>query len=172
MRVRVSMPSSQARAAPFQRRGNWCSKSGSTRWIRDWNTALDELDVTSFLVKTIPGTLRYDRNRITVAAGREISLVFDNNDLMPHNLVLVAPGAEEEVGESADLMAAQADGLARGYVPDSKHVLHATRLLQPGQSQKLSITAPARPGEYPYLCTFPGHWRSMRGPLVVTVPGK
>ena len=25
--------------------------------------------------------------------------------------------------------------------------------------------APAEPGEYPFVCSFPGHWATMRGVL-------
>ena len=31
----------------------------------------------------------------------------------------------------------------------------------------LEFTAPTTPGDYPYLCTFPGHWRMMNGVLKV-----
>jgi putative heme-binding domain-containing protein len=33
--------------------------------------------------------------------------------------------------------------------------------------QKLSFTAPTKPGVYPYVCTYPGHWRRMYGALYV-----
>jgi putative heme-binding domain-containing protein len=39
--------------------------------------------------------------------------------------------------------------------------------LQPRQSQRLAITAPSKPGVYPYVCTYPGHWRRMYGALYV-----
>ena len=29
------------------------------------------------------------------------------------------------------------------------------------------FTAPKQPGRYPFLCTFPGHWRVMKGVLIV-----
>ena len=35
------------------------------------------------------------------------------------------------------------------------------------QKAEITFTAPAAPGSYPYICTFPGHWRIMRGVLVV-----
>jgi len=31
----------------------------------------------------------------------------------------------------------------------------------------LRFTAPDKPGEYPYICTFPGHWRIMQGVMKV-----
>ena len=37
----------------------------------------------------------------------------------------------------------------------------------PAFQQRLSFTAPTKPGVYPYLCTFPGHWRRMYGALYV-----
>jgi putative heme-binding domain-containing protein len=45
--------------------------------------------------------------------------------------------------------------------------LHATKLVPPGQKTKLAFTAPTELGEYPYVCTFPGHWRRMTGILAV-----
>ncbi len=32
---------------------------------------------------------------------------------------------------------------------------------------KTAFTAPKEPGEYPYVCTFPGHWRLMKGVMTV-----
>ncbi len=40
-------------------------------------------------------------------------------------------------------------------------------MLQPGETQALSFDAPAEPGIYPYVCTYPGHWRRMYGALYV-----
>ncbi|MFP6872698.1 MAG: PVC-type heme-binding CxxCH protein [Verrucomicrobiales bacterium] len=128
---------------------------------------LDGLGVSTFLIKTVPGRMLFDRTRLVVRPGRNISILFENNDLMPHNLLIIEPGAVQEVGAAADLMAARTDGLKRGYVPDSGRILQSTRLLRPGESGRLDFTVPARPGEYPFICTFPGHWRSMRGVIEV-----
>jgi putative heme-binding domain-containing protein len=57
--------------------------------------------------------------------------------------------------------------MARGYVPNSPQVLLASRLPPPRDSQRLRYTAPAQPGVYPYVCTYPGHWRRMYGALYV-----
>jgi azurin len=86
---------------------------------------------------------------------------------MPHNLVVVKPGAIEEIGAAADLMAADVKARAKGYIPASKKVLWSTNLLQPKGRHELKLMAPAEPGEYPFVCTYPGHWRAMRGKLVV-----
>jgi putative heme-binding domain-containing protein len=57
--------------------------------------------------------------------------------------------------------------MARHYIPKSDKVLLGSRLLQTGQTQALSFNAPTKPGVYPYVCTYPGHWRRMYGTLYV-----
>ena len=53
------------------------------------------------------------------------------------------------------------------FVPKSKKVLLSSTLLQPREIQKLSFIAPTKPGVYPYVCTYPGHWMRMHGALYV-----
>lgn len=67
----------------------------------------------------------------------------------------------------AEKTAESPDATARHFVPQSDKVLLGSRLLQPGESQALSFEAPAQPGVYPYVCTYPGHWRRMYGALYV-----
>jgi azurin len=40
-------------------------------------------------------------------------------------------------------------------------------MLEPGQTQRLQLTAPGAPGKYEYVCTFPGHWMIMWGTMNV-----
>jgi putative heme-binding domain-containing protein len=102
-----------------------------------------------------------------VKAGKPVEILFENTDLMPHNLVITQPGAMAEIGEMAEAAATQPGALERHYVPASKKILLASRLLQPREAQKLSFIAPDKPGVYPYVCTYPGHWRRMHGALYV-----
>src|SRR5207248_138871 len=96
-----------------------------------------------------------------------VEIILQNDDAMQHNLVVVTPGALEEIGLAAEKMLPEPDANSRLYVPQSPKVLQATRLLDPGQQARLSFTAPDEPGDYPYLCTYPGHWRRMVGTLAV-----
>ena len=116
------------------------------------------------ILGTLPG-LRYDRDELTVRAGDRVRLVFSNQDDMPHNVLLVAPGTADRVGEAAMKMGIR--GPQRDYVPDTPDVLHFTRLLEPGQSDTILFTAPTKPGLYEYVCTYPGHYMTMRGVLRV-----
>ena len=128
---------------------------------------LGELGVKVVLIRAVPHRMIYDVRRVVVEAGKPVELIFENSDFMPHNLVVAAPGARQEIGIEADAMSATPDDLGRLYVPDSKKVLHATPLVDSGKRVKLSFVAPTKPGKYDYLCTFPGHWRLMYGALVV-----
>lgn len=118
-------------------------------------------------IQAVPGRMQFSPRELKVKAGAPVHLVFENPDLMLHNLLILAPGSAEEIGALADVMATEPSALQRGYIPDSKKVLHATPLVQPKRSAELRFTAPTEPGDYPILCTFPGHWRMMRGTLVV-----
>jgi azurin len=53
------------------------------------------------------------------------------------------------------------------YVPAMAEVLFHTRLLNPQETVKLQFIAPAQAGDYPYVCTFPGHWSIMNGVMKV-----
>ena len=130
---------------------------------------LDDLGVTVILLRTLIDQTSYDKRRIVVETGKRVEIVLENQDFMPHNLVITVPGAREEIGLAADRMPtpARPDSQGRYYVPASPKVLYATKLLEPGQTEKLNFEAPSEPGDYPYLCTFNGHWRRMFGHLLV-----
>jgi putative heme-binding domain-containing protein len=81
--------------------------------------------------------------------------------------VFVKPGALEEVGLEAERTAQDADARDRQFVPASDKILLASKLLGPGETQSLVLDVPSEPGMYPYVCTYPGHWRRMFGVLVV-----
>ncbi len=129
--------------------------------------ALGELGVNVVRIRTIPHKMIYNRSRIYVEAGKPVELVLENSDIMPHNLLITRPGAMQRVGEAAERMATQPDAFAKNFIPDLSEVMLGTRLLQPSETQRLQFTAPSTPGEYPYVCTFPGHWRRMNGIMYV-----
>jgi len=86
---------------------------------------------------------------------------------MPHNVVIARPGALEKVGKAADAMVAAPDGYQKHFVPAIPEVLHSTPLVPAGEIFRLDFTAPSRAGESPFICTFPGHWQTMKGILKV-----
>lgn len=142
------------------------NESDLAAFTAEWKKAEAELG-PALRVQAVPNQLQFAPKELRVKAGAKVRLVFDNPDLMLHNLVVIAPGAEEEIGALCDQLAADPNGQARAYVPASPKVLHATPLVAPKARAELVFDAPPTPGAYPFLCTFPGHWRLMKGTLIV-----
>ena len=130
--------------------------------------SFDELVVRTIRVEAVPAAMKFNIGRFSVIAGEEIEIEFINPDEMPHNLLIVGPGALESVSLKAEAMAKEPDAFAKNFVPDSPDVLFATKLINRGESARLRFTAPDRTGAYPFVCTFPGHWRTMNGIMQVT----
>ncbi|MAB78660.1 MAG: dehydrogenase [Planctomycetes bacterium] len=134
---------------------------------RELRRSVRRLGPQTVVIRTISDSLLFDRKEFTVVASRPVELVFENTDIMPHNLVVAAIGALAKVGLAAEAMALAGDAWDLAYVPQMSEVLHATGLLQPGASQVLSFDAPSTAGDYPFVCTFPGHWARMNGTMRV-----
>lgn len=131
-----------------------------TKQPADWTKGAEQ----TIVLNPVPG-LKFNTSAITVRAGTKIKLTFKNSDDMLHNVVITAPGAADEVGSAALKMGLKGERLS--YVPAMPKVLFHTLILQPGQSDTIYFTAPSKPGDYPYVCTYPGHYLVMRGILKV-----
>lgn len=114
-------------------------------------------------LKTKEHVLKFDKDEFTVKAGTIVEIHFENIDFMPHNLLIIKPGSLERVGEAADAMMSDPDAFEKNYVPELSDVLFHTPVLEIEETFTLRFTVPDEPGDYPYVCTFPGHWRVMNG---------
>jgi putative heme-binding domain-containing protein len=134
---------------------------------KQYRSRLDAVTVRVVRIKTVAEEMRYDTPYFAVAAGKSVQIVLDNEDMMPHNLVITTPGSLRQVAELG--LDAGPQGAAGGfpYVPPSDLVLQATDMVPAHGQQRLTFTAPQQPGEYPYVCTFPQHWYRMHGVMVV-----
>lgn len=113
--------------------------------------------------------LAYDTKEFKVKAGQKVKLTFNNVHPavpQPHNIVIAKAGSKDKLLALAMQMATAPDGMAKGFIPEAPEILFHTKLLQPNQSETLEFTAPAA-GEYPYMCTFPGHGAIMNGVMKV-----
>jgi azurin len=137
------------------------------KWAKAYGEKYATVTDEHIFIKTIPAALEFNVKSFTVKAGKSYEFIFENVDHMLHNIVITKPGTEAAVGAMADAMAAQADAMAKNYIPDTDMILFSTPQVPDGQTVKLPFTAPTKPGKYPYLCTFPGHWRIMRGVMIV-----
>lgn len=133
----------------------------------EYRTRLRKVVVRVIRLNTVHEEMRYDKPYFVVEAGRPAQLVLHNNDLMPHNLVITRPGKLKDVAMLAATLPATIDKQGRQYVPKSKDVLFATRMVESHKQAVMTFTAPKEPGEYPYVCTFPNHWMRMYGVMLV-----
>jgi len=138
-----------------------------TAWEKTYEDAFATVTDSRIYIKAVPSQMVYNVTRFTVKAGRTYTFVFENPDHMQHNLVITKPGKAAAVGALADAMAANPDAMEKHYVPDSDLILFATGLVPHGEKEEKEFIVPSLPGDYPYICTFPGHWRIMRGIMVV-----
>ena len=114
----------------------------------------------------------YDVKEFTVKPGQKVKLTLvnpaDSVTRQPHNVLIVKPGKKDVVGMAANAGMADPTFLTeKQAVPDSEEILFASKLVQPGEEDVLEFTAPEEPGDYPYLCTYPGHWAIMNGVMTV-----
>ena len=110
--------------------------------------------------------LAFKPDRLTCPAGARVHLTFKHTGKyvrQEHNWVLTRPGQAQAVEE-----AALAAGEQNGWLPRADpRVLAATPQCSKGQHVSVDFIAPP-PGDYPFLCTNPGHGEVMHGILHVT----
>jgi glucose/arabinose dehydrogenase/azurin len=130
---------------------------------------ISALTIQSLKMKTVEAQMRYDVAQFFVEAGRPVRIDFENDDIMQHNIVFVKPGAKEEVGRAADALGA--DAFKKEFIPQTDKILFKSSMLNPRAKEAVSFNAPTEPGDYPYLCTFIGHWPVMHGIMTVVPKG-
>jgi azurin len=119
---------------------------------------------------TAADTMKYDVTSITAKPGEKLHVVLKATGSMPkiamaHNFVLLKSGVSAQ-----DVSNAAFNARATDFIPAemTDKILAHTGLAGGGETVEVSFTAPAKPGSYDYLCTFPGHFsQGMKGTLVV-----
>lgn len=120
----------------------------------------------------ITGTdnMQYDVKTIEAKPGEKIKVILTtvssmSKDQMAHNFVLLAKGTNVDMFVMEAAMAKD-----KGYIHDGgkKSILAMTGLAGKGETVEVTFNAPTEPGEYLYVCTFPGHYMAgMKGKLIV-----
>jgi azurin len=116
--------------------------------------------------------MRYTINAFAVEAGQEVELTLVHEGSLPinvmgHNLVILQAG-ENTTAFSGQVMGS-GGSLENDYLPESLRdgLVAYTQLIGGGESDTIRFTAPDAPGDYPFLCTFPGHSVLMNGVMTV-----
>jgi azurin len=119
---------------------------------------------------TAGDNMKYSLATMEAKPGEDIQVTLKNvgafpKEVMAHNWVLLKAGSDAAGFDSAAITEK-----ANGYIPArlQDEILAKIDLLGPNQSGQVEFAAPATPGDYTFLCTFPAHFQvGMRGILTV-----
>lgn len=127
--------------------------------------AAEEQEIT---IGTLHGKMKFDLESFQVKPGAAVRLTLKNTDEMQHNLLILTPGEGLPLEVAQKAWALGAEAVKKSFVPDVPEVLFHTRIVDPQQSDTISFTAPDKEGDYPFVCTLPGHAFSMKGVMRVS----
>ncbi len=111
--------------------------------------------------------MKFDQTAITVTANEVVKLTLNHTgkmskEAMGHNFVLLKPGTDINKFATEAIAAKDND-----YVPtNAAAVLAHTKVLSGGESDSIEFTITEK-GEYPFICSFPGHSAIMQGVITV-----
>ena len=116
---------------------------------------------TTITIRASGSTLEFSPQRISARTGTRLRIRFVNEGTLPHNVVV--PRSEEDID---GLVQAAYQAAESGFIPSGHKgkLLAYTTLASPGDTVEVTLTVPA-PGEYTFICLFPGHATSMFGTL-------
>lgn len=116
--------------------------------------------------------IQYDIDEFTVRAGQMVRLTLRHVGTLPaqamgHNVVIIMP--DDDVFEFGADVGEEDGSLENDYVPVAlrDRVVAFTPILGGGETVTVEFQAPTEPGEYPFLCSFPGHFGQMNGVMYV-----
>ncbi|MFO7845803.1 MAG: plastocyanin/azurin family copper-binding protein [Balneolaceae bacterium] len=121
---------------------------------------------------TIKGTdnLKFDIELVEASPGETIRMTLDVVSSMPksamgHNIAILDKDADVDTFVTESMSAKDNEYIA----PDMENqVVAFTKMLGGGETDVIEFTVPEEPGDYVYVCTFPGHYfAGMKGILRV-----
>ena len=119
--------------------------------------------VKTVIIQPNGNQMEYMTQAFTVKPSETIRLIMDNTatiEVMKHNIVILNDASKvNEIG----ILALSAPN----YLPDHPAIIAATPLANIGSQTEVTFTAPNKPGQYTYICTYPGHYTLMKGIMIV-----
>ncbi len=148
-----------------------CGPSGNAGKTSSGKTASAPAPATGRAIEvTANDTMKFSLTEIRAKPGEALSITLKNVGTMPkfsmgHNFIVLGLGLDATTFINDAAQAVKTD-----YVPVKykSRILASTKLLGPGESDTITFKAPASPGRYPFVCSFPGHFQvGMKGDLIV-----
>ncbi len=120
-------------------------------------------------VASVGDDMAFDTRFIEATAGELVTIRFVNNATSPamtHNVVVLEHWEYVNPVGMAALAAAEND-----YIPPEheEKIIAWTPTAGPGETVQVTFTMPP-PGDYPFICTYGGHYVAMQGVLVSLDP--
>lgn len=125
------------------------------------------------VITTLRAQMKYDVRSFSVKPNAKVKLVFRNPDDLPHNLIICTPGKTKGKDKGQEVVDAVLKlgekGVETNWEPvGHPRILVSSGMVQPKEEKTLYFRAPKKEGDYPYICTFPGHFQLMNGMMGIT----
>lgn len=127
---------------------------------------IDSVKVTDHIQIEGMDDMKYDKTLFKIKAGQDVKLTMKNvgklpKEAMSHNVVILAQGTDVQAFGEAAVTAPE-------HIPAAmaSDIIAHTKLLGPGESDVITFKI-ADPGVYDFICSFPGHFGTMKGKIVV-----
>jgi|SRR5690625_541580 len=129
-------------------------------------TAANEDQASNTIELTGNDQMKYNKTEFTVKAGEPITLTLKNIGELPaaamsHDAVILKPGSDVTAFGQAATQAREIEKMSDDLKDE---IIAQTKMLGPGEEDEITFTLD-EPGEYPFLCTFPGHYATMQGTI-------
>lgn len=114
--------------------------------------------------------MKYNLTSITAKPGEKIRIRMISRGTIPkvamaHNVVVLKAETDVLKFLSAGAAFRETDFIAPAM---QNMVIAKTPFAGPGEAVQVVFTVPGKPGRYPYICTFAGHYQAgMKGTLIV-----
>jgi len=124
-------------------------------------------------ISTMKAQMKYDVRSFSVKPGAKVKVIFKNPDDLPHNLIFCTPGkskGKDKGKEVIDAVLKMGDkGVENNWEPKGHpRILASSGMVQPHKETVFYFKVPKKEGNYPYICTFPGHFQLMNGMMGVS----
>ena len=111
---------------------------------------------------TADDKMKYDLTAFEVKPGQQVTVTLTNICTAPkasmgHNFIVLKQNTNVQKFLDEGSMHAAQNYIAPEFAKD---VIASTKLLGPGESDTITFTAPYVPGDYVFICAFPGHYAS------------